>query len=329
VSPTELAVTHQRQRERLATAAAKAAGQAWRRIDADDIRGSWQEHLTTALAAVTGAQLGAAQTTEPWLIQLLGRDVQPPEADRLAPQALAGTTLDGRPLASALLFPAITALTAIGNGVPLLRALAGGAALLDLTVRTLITDTGRAADQVGMITRPAVTSYIRVVSSGACSRCTVLAGREYGISSGFLRHPRCACGMEPITRQHRPAPQSPEAIFDAMSPAQRQKRFGEDGTKAIEDGADVGQVVNARRGMSSAGAYRRKLTATTSEGTTRRGVHFRREFQRLQDAGDIPRSATSRGRRLQSPRLTPEEIYRTARSREQAIEMLRLHSYLI
>jgi hypothetical protein len=81
--------------------------------------------------------------------------------------------------------------------------------------------------------------------------------------------------------------------------------------------------------MSSAGAYRRKLTATTSEGTTRRGLAFRTEFRRLQDAGDIPRSATSRGRRMQSPRLTPEEIYRTARSRGHAIELLRQHAYLI
>jgi hypothetical protein len=74
--------------------------------------------------------------------------------------------------------------------------------------------------------------------------------------------------------------------------------------QAIQDGADMSQVVNARRGMSVAGG--RKMTR---EGVTRRGFA---------------------GSRLQGrQRLMPEELYRQAVNRDDAIRLLRLHGYLI
>lgn len=329
MSPSPAAVDHQRHGARLADLSARAAARAWAAIDPADIRGSWRAQLAALVVTLAGAQLAAAQSTEPYLLRLLGPGVAPPAADRLDPRALAGVTVDGRPLAPLLDSPVLRVLALIGRGVPLSVAFAAGRLLLDLTVRTVIADTARAADQVGMGTRPAVTSYIRVVSGGACSRCLVLAGAQYGISSGFARHPRCACGMEPVTRDHRPQAQDPRRLFDAMSPEQQRRRFGEAGADAIREGADIGQVVNARRGMESAGAYRRRLTAETTEGTTRRGIYFRREFARLQAEGAIPAGRSPRGVRLSSPRLTPEEIYRRATSRTHAVELLHRYGYLI
>lgn len=308
MSPTAFAVAHATARIRLATAAARAARGAWRKVDRDNPVPSWVALLGPVIAAVAGAQLAAGQATEPWLMRLLGQDLGQAASDRLDPLSLAGITGDGTPLVQALQVPMWTVMQLLGQGVPIAQAMASGNALLDLMVRTAVADAGRAADQVGMVTRPAVTSYIRVVESGACSRCIVLAGREYGTSSGFARHPRCLCGMEPVTREHTPKAQDPQRVYDEMSAAQRQAAFGVAGSKAIDDGADIGQVVNARRGMATATVFGRSVQATT-EGTTKRGLA----------AKTVPKN---------SPRLMPEEIFRQTSDRDHQIRLLRLHGYL-
>ncbi|WP_086809828.1 hypothetical protein [Streptomyces reticuliscabiei] len=323
MSPSPVAVAHATARLRLALAAARAARLAWRQVDRSAPGTSWLGALGPVIAAVAGAQLAAAQSTEPWLEQLLGRDDGQADSDRLNPTALAGVTGDGTPLVQALQVPVWTALRLVTRGVPVLQAMARGQALLDLVVRTAVADAGRAADSVGMMARPAVTSYVRVVESGACSRCVVLAGREYSVSTGFARHPRCHCGMEPVTREHRPKPTSPQAAYDAMSDAERKRTFGEAAVKAIDAGADIGFVVNARRGMATATAFGR----ITSE-QTQRGTFRRREFERLKAEGAIPSSRSIRGFRPGAVRLMPEEIFRQAEDREHAVRLLRRYGYI-
>lgn len=303
-----MAVAHATARIRLATAAARAAGSAWRQVERDNPVPSWVGLLGPVIAAVSGAQLAAGQSTEPWLLRLLGQDPDQAASDRLNPLSLAGITGDGTPLVQALQVPMWTTMRLLGQGVPIVQAMASGNALLSLMVRTAVADAGRAADQVGMVTRPAVTSYIRVVEAGACSRCIVLAGREYGTSSGFARHPRCHCGMEPVTREHRPKAQDPQRVYDDMSATQRKAAFGEAAVKAIDQGADIGMVVNARRGMATATVFGRQVQATT-ESTTKRGLA----------AKTTPKNA---------PRLMPEEIFRQADDRAHALRLLRLYGYL-
>ncbi|MGW9249743.1 hypothetical protein [Streptomyces badius] len=315
-----MAVAHVLARLRLAAAASRAARAAWRGVDRDAPGLSWVAALTPVVAAVAGAQLAAARGTEPWLLALLGEDPEQAQSDRLVPESLAGVTGDGVPLAQALQIPVFTALRLVTQGVPIVQALARGQLLLDLMVRTAVADAGRAADQVGMTARPGVTSYIRVVESGACSRCIVLAGREYGVSSGFLRHPRCHCGMEPVTRAHRPTAQDPRKVVDAMSAKEKQRVFGEAGARALDEGADLGQVVNARRGMATATVFGRTVQ-TTTEGTTRRGL----AGNRLQNFGKVE---GQRYRMSRAPRLMPEEIFRLADDRAHAMRLLRLHGYL-
>lgn len=317
-----LAKRHQEERARLAMSAARAAGQVWRKLNRDDMKTSWQQLLPELLLIVAGAQTAAANSTDPYLQRLLGEDPDRAESDQLAPQALAGIAPDGRPLATLLMYPLWATLGALARGATLALAWASGAAVLDLLVRTVIADTGRAADLVGMIVRPAVTSYVRVVELPACARCIVLAGREYTLSDGFARHPRCDCSMAPVTRSFRPVPTSAKTVFEQMSAAQRHKAFGAAAVKAIGDGADIEQVVNARRGMQTATYYRRTIQ-TTTEGITRRGIAGRRskKFERIVGS----RYATSR-----SPRLMPEEIYHQADGdREHAIRLLRRHAYIV
>lgn len=319
MSTDTLARAHQEARHELAVKVARAATIEWARVDGTDIEGTWQEQLDRVLAVVTGGQLAAAEQTAPYL-QAMVPDAEP--VGELVPQSLAGVASDGRSLVDLLMYPVWVALHAVTRGLSVTASLLRGQLFVDLLTRTLIADAGRAADLVGMVARPAVTSYVRVVELPACARCIVLAGREYGISTGFQRHPRCDCTMAPVTREYRPEPVDASDVYQQMDPARRRKAFGKDGVKAIDDGADIGQVVNARRGMTTATAYGHSLKATT-EGITKRGLAGKR-LRNFEDR----RAPGQRYRISRTPRLMPEEIYHQADDREHAIALLRRNGYL-
>src|SRR5205085_2059430 len=65
---------------------------------------------------------------------------------------------------------------------------------------TQVADAGRAAQSAEIAVRPQVTGYVRHLNPPSCGRCTVLAGRFYRYSTGFLRHPACDCIMVPSTQ---------------------------------------------------------------------------------------------------------------------------------
>ncbi|PAN01042.1 hypothetical protein CJI59_13880 [Streptomyces sp. Alain-F2R5] len=308
-------------RRRLALATTLATHRMWRRLDHSNLYPSWLGLIGDVLAVVMASQMKAAQMTDPWLTRLLGAPNEDrPDANRIVPAAFAGVDGSGRPLTDVLRAPIWTVLRMVTAGQPLAQALVSGQALLDAIVQTAVADTGRAADSVGMTARPGVTGYIRVVEAGACSRCIILAGAEYHTDRAFLRHPRCKCGMEPVTRDHTPDVPSPKKIVADMSAEQRRKTFGQAGAKAIAEGADLGQLVNARRGMQSAVVYGRKLQIT-SEGTTRRGF----AGSRLQDFQKV---RGQRYRASRKPRLMPEEIFRIADDREHAVRLLHQYGYI-
>ncbi|WSF39432.1 hypothetical protein OG548_08260 [Streptomyces sp. NBC_01356] len=172
-----------------------------------------------------------------------------------------------------------------------------------MAVRTVISDTGRQADQAAMVANRNVVAYVRVVELPACSRCIILAGREYGVSSGFLRHPRCDCTMEPVTRKRRPMPLDAEELFKSMSADQRRKVFGEAGTQAIEDGSSISTVVNARKSMDQVQMFGKRVQVTYV--------------------------GTGSRKKKRPPRLMPEEIYRLAGDdRAHAIRLLYKNGYL-
>ncbi|WP_432132744.1 hypothetical protein [Streptomyces tendae] len=332
MSPSPEAVAHMEARRRLALATAIAAHRAWRQLDRDNLQQSWMANVGNVLALVVASQMRAAEMTSPWLNRLLGPENEDrPDANRIVPAAFAGVDGAGRPLGGVLMAPIWAALRLVTAGRPIVQAMLAGQSLLDAIVQTAIADIGRAADSVGMTARPGVTGYIRVVEGGACSRCIILAGAEYHTDKAFLRHPRCKCGMEPVTRDHTPDAPLPKDIVAAMSEEQRRKTFGKDGAKALAEGADVGQLVNARRGMQSAVVYGRKLQITT-EGTTRRGFAAHRliaEKGAAKAGGSRFGDATAKRLRSKTPRLMPEEIFRIADgNREHAVRLLHLHGYI-
>mgnify|MGYP001176800017 FL=1 len=301
---SSLSESHAAYRDALAAEAAREARQAWSRVDKDDVSGSWLSLIGRVLSVVTGFQVLAASRADTYTseaLELQGGDVE--SAGEVNPQAFAGVASDGRSLFGLLYRPAVAFKIAMSRGNSLQKSLAVGQATLDMAVRTQILDAGRVADGVAIAARPRV-GYVRTLRGRGCSRCAVLAGRYYKYNSGFRRHPRCKCihvpakGANAVRREGLLS--DPREFFDSLSPEEQDRIFTKDGAQAIRDGADISQVVNARRGMTTAG--------TTTEGTAR---GFARH--RLQGA----------------ERLMPETIYRIARSREETIDLLRLHGYII
>lgn len=280
----------------------------WHRLGPNWIADAWRERIPTVAAAITAAQRTAAASALVSGALALGEQGQWATPDGLVdPDAFAGLAADGRNLETLLRAPAITARTLIADGMEPAEALAAGGRQLSMMVLTEIADAGRGAAGVQIAARPRV-GYVRMLTPPSCSRCVVLAGRFYRWNQGFLRHPRCDCKHVPtmVTDQAEVFAEGliddPYEAFTRMSEAEQNRVFTNAGAQAIRDGADMYQVVNARRGMKYRGAF-------TSEGTSKHGW-----------AGQILR----RGQK----RMTPETIYRLNPNREQAVEALRAQGYI-
>lgn len=285
-----------------------AATRHWRKLGPNWIGDAWRERIPTVAAAIARAQRTAAASALVSGALALGEQDTWAAPDGLVdPDAFAGLAADGRNLETLLRAPAITARTLIADGAEPAQALAAGGRQLSMLVLTEVADAGRGAAGVQIATRPRV-GYVRMLNPPSCSRCVILAGRFYRWNQGFLRHPRCDCTHVPtmVTDQAEAFAKGliddPYEAFTRMSEAEQNRVFTNAGARAIRDGADMYQVVNARRGMKYRGAF-------TSEGTSKHGW-----------AGQILR----RGQK----RMTPETIYRLNPNREQAVEALRAQGYI-
>ncbi|MFE4697280.1 hypothetical protein ACFRIC_09320 [Streptomyces sp. NPDC056738] len=356
-APLVLAQRQAAAQRRIAVTAMAAALREWGLLDANDLRTSWSRISPRLVAVLSAGQLAAARGADDYVAAAAAAQGATSEAEfSVEAAAFAGVAADGRPLESLLARPLVASLQSIGQGADVAQALGVGRGLLGTIVRSEVADAGRGAVGAAMTGRRTIQGYVRVVQPPACGRCVILAGREYGWNKGFLRHPRCDCIHLPTTliarHQHRGglngdafSPTNrlgsstrgfidPRAYFNALSAAEQDRIFTAAGARAIREGADMGQVVNARRGMYTADAYGRRLAATR-EGTTRRGAFYRQERARTEARTGTrfarDRTETRRGLpsfNLRTPRLMPEEIYRIAEDREDAIRMLRRFGYL-
>lgn len=139
------------------------------------------------------------------------------------------------------------------------------------------------------ITARAGVGWVRMVNPPCCKDCALLAGKWFRYNEGFQRHPRCDC-------LHRPAHEREPAsgYQDAIDTDQiHDLSLGE--RQALDEGADLGRVVNAGR----AGRVSRNRMSTTELGV--------------------------KG----GARLTPDGIYRVSSSRDEAVQRLRDHGYLL
>ncbi|GGS47798.1 hypothetical protein [Streptomyces violaceus] len=305
---------HQQERATQAATTAAAVRQVWNTVDPENLEASWLARAALVAGLIRSGQTAAASTAEPWLTLETG-----PGEGTIDPEAAVEEAGD---LMVPLVYPLIIALNRIGRGFTTAMSILSGAYFLEMVTRTLVADAGRIADMAGMIARPRVVSYVRVVELPACPRCIILAGQEYSLSEGFLRHPRCDCTVAPRRPGDTWELPSPTSLYEQMTPAQQRRSFGADGAQAINEGADIAQVVNARRGMTTVTRYGREVQATT-EGTTRRGLYGSR-------ARKFEKAAGARYARAKTPRLMPEEIYRLADGdREHAIRLLKRNGYIV
>jgi hypothetical protein len=320
VSVPPQAQDHQQQRAAQAATTAAAVRQVWSTVDPEHLEESWLARAALVAGLIRSGQTAAATTAEPWLTLETG-----PGEGTINPEAAVEEAGD---LAVPLIYPLVIALNRIRRGFTTAMSILSGAYFLEMVTRTLVADAGRIADMAGMIARPRVVSYVRVVELPACSRCIILAGAEYSLSDGFLRHPRCDCTLAPRRPGDTWELASPQSLFEQMTPAQQRRSFGVAGMQAINEGADIAQVVNARRGMTTASRYGREVQAT-SEGTTKRGVYGRQRAKFEKAAGVRFGAQTGARNRATAVRLMPEEIYRLADDRAHAIRLLKKNGYIV
>lgn len=326
----ELARRHVVRQTRISSAAMLAAIREWKRLDGSDLSGSWTVVGPRVKSVLAAGQLAAAAGASDYVsaaVRAQGLDPQPDGSTQAA--AFAGWAADGRSLDTLMLHSLITTKQAIADGTPLRGALQLGENWLSMAVSSEVADAGRSAEGVGMTADRTVTAYVRVLGGRGCARCVILAGQIYVGNPGFLRHPRCQCRHLPVADQGRMRPHllDPHQYFEQLSRAEQDRRFTAAGAQAIRDGGNINAIVNARRGMyRAADGYGRRVRATR-EGTTRRGLYFQMERSR---AGQVSPAIARNPRlfELTSPRLMPEQIYRIARTRDEAVDLLRQYGYL-
>jgi hypothetical protein len=281
----------------------------------DDFDATYDAIAEQLEGVATIAQTRMAQGAQAFIPAVLEDTGQTESIDtdatpRIAP--LIGVDGSGRPVSSLLYGSVINAKERVGDGLTYRAALYSSRSWLTTAMGTLLSDTARQSESLGIGVRR-TGGYVRMLVPPTCDRCIVLAGKHYTSATAFLRHPRCDC-------RHIPASESvssdltvnPNAYFDGMSAEAQDATFGQAGAEAIRSGADVSQVVNAKRGMTVSQVGGQRI-ATTTEGTTRRGIARRR----------MGSSQTA------PVRLMPETIASVATDHDDYLRLLKRYGYVL
>lgn len=309
------AVEYYNRVDRLGARANKVGQDAWKQVDSSNILESWGK-----LAGVLAVSLAATQEEAALLGVFYGAQTlasqglySPPDG-WVDPGAFAGYSTNGAPLEAALYAAAPSALRRIAGGATVSSAMRSGQVLAGQISKTMVVESGRSAAGVDTYVRQHV-GYVRMVNPGACDRCVLLAGKYYSNNEGFLRHPSCQCihvQTNAKAAEDEGLIADPYEYFNSLPEEAQNKAFTKSGAQAIRDGADMGQVVNARKGMSYPGV--------SSDGT-RRG----------QRAGRVTQAGRSRRAHTGGVkgRLTPDAIYQQGLPREKTLQKLRQNGYLL
>lgn len=276
--------------QRLTVTALAAIRRAWGGMGAD-FDTSWRRVAPQLILLLSASQLRAATNGAAYVSEVLAETSQHDDpAGVVRPRQFAGAASDGRPLPSLLYGAVATSKRHVANGAEYQTALTYGRRWLDMAVTTQIADAYRGSTGVAIAARPRVEGYARALTPPSCPRCAILAGRWYRWNAAFDRHPRCDCSQIPVSeRAAGDYRTDPDKAFEAdqitgLTEAER---------AALDSGADMSRVVNARRGASGL----RSLTTTELS-----------------------------GRRV--GRMTPEGIYAEAATRDDAIRLLIENGYL-
>lgn len=307
--------------QRVNAAAVREARRAWRRMGGD-FDASWRRQGPAILAALIEAQQQMAEKALHYVPRVLAETNIPdrPSGD-FQPDSLVGMASDGRRL-DTLAYGAVTeAKTAVGNGATPEQALTTGGNWLELMTKLQIADAARQAVGIMTASRTNLGGTVRVLNPPSCQRCAILAGRFYRWSTGFQRHPRCDCVNLPS--QDAGWAQAEGFITDPMNAYRAGQIHDLTAAQryAIDNGADIGKVVNATRGMSTTATRRAvKIPRGTVAPAPPGSLDLLGPLRRAQQAqGTLPAAQGL---------LTPEGIYQEARTRDEAIRLLREWGYI-
>lgn len=329
----------------------------WAQVDPHAAEESWDRLVgTRAVATVSAVQAEAGRGAADYVASSIARwGATSDPAGRPNPAALAGVAADGRPLDSLLSYPAFQVDAFVAQGMDSGSALAIGQRHLERIAVTEVQDAARVATGVAQVNDRSVRGWVRMLTPPSCSRCVVLAGKFYATNAGFERHPLCDCVHIPAAEHLPDLATDPKAYFHSLSEKEQDAAFTVAGAQAIRDGADVAQVVNARRGARGIGYAAGKLTAkertmlrggrqrghlepiqlygrpvfVTTEGVTTRGV----AGERLGAKQTGRKAKGARYRSARAVRLMPEQIYLEANrlgwSRDEIVRQLKRFGYIL
>jgi hypothetical protein len=284
----QVAVDQYQAQQSVSATTTAALRKLWGRLG-PDFSSDWYTYAPYAVNVLTKGIQATVTTALPYIGDVLDETGQrAPGLGELNPLRLSFTLADGR-----------TAAEFVGDGLITLKSdikagMSPQAALRDVEFRltsaslTALADKRREVYGADMMQRPQVTGYVRALTAPSCSRCVILAGKWSRQSKAFQRHPRCDCIQVPAAQDDTELFTDPHQYFHSLSPAQQAKTFGKDTAQAIHDGADIYKVVNLK------------------------GVSVVNSGYRSRSVG----------------RVTVADIYRTARTRDEAVQLLKNAGYL-
>lgn len=282
----------EQQRKVISARAGVTAQQLWRRVDPTQVDASMQvirQHLVRALQGYRRQAAIAAAAYTPALLRETRLATEP--VGELNLDRFLEYAPDGRTVDGLYEQAAISAKTRMSRGLMPQLALQQVSALVLTMTLTTLSDTVRSVVAADMTRRPQVTGYVRQLVPPSCSRCVILAGRWYRWNEGFQRHPGCDCIHIPAREDNAgDLTTDPYVYFNSLTKEQQDRLFGKADAQAIRDGADIYRVVNIReRGLA------------TAKGARKFGTPYR---------------------------LTIDDIYEQAKSRDDAIRLMRQEGFI-
>jgi len=316
--------------QRIVALAVAGSRRAWGRLDLNRLDDSFARTVGPEMfMVVSGAQVAVAELADPYVDAVLAEQNfgDADQRGRVVPSAFAGVASDGRSLPGLLRSPLTDVKSRVAGGVAPEQARVLATARLDRMVWTQVADTNRAAESAAIASRAKVGGYVRQLNPPSCSRCAILAGKWFRYNQGFQRHPQCDCTHVPAAEDAAgDLVTNPRDYFDSLSPAQQDRIFTKSGAQAIRDGADMNQVVNARRGMRSVAQDARN--SAWGEGPVRRTFGAQTTIEGVTPRARAVTAPGSTVARRRGVRLMPESIYEVATSRADAVRLLRANGYI-
>lgn len=218
-------------RARLASIRATAEAQTvalFRQVDVRDLDGTFP--LDALDSAITTQQAEAIRTADVYFAAFMSAEtgaVQGPVG--VDPLLRAGSTRDGRPIATVLALSVMSMKLATVQGSSAAQVRLSGLARAVRVARTESVDAGRQTVQDLMDQDDRVSGYQRVTAGEPCGACLALAGNTIPTAEAFPLHGACQCVGEPVVSGVRQTVLRPTGrdLLESMGPDRAAELYGD------------------------------------------------------------------------------------------------------